>query len=186
MRRGFSAITARSACSLTNIAARPNVPGWCSGSTMAALASVWVFASRPPTAPRRLAYLTWREGTSVYRETDVALQLVDGREVAALAYVVNRTHAHYAGRLPLPELLGHAQRAHGNKGSCRDYVVSTHRHLVSLGVHDAHLAWLAERLGEPGEHGSFPSQHGARPRDRDPLSAASFDGPRGALLAPDE
>jgi len=30
-----------------------------------------------------LAYLTWREGTSVYRETDVALQLVDGREVTA-------------------------------------------------------------------------------------------------------
>jgi glutathione-specific gamma-glutamylcyclotransferase len=104
-----------------------------------------------------LAYLTWREGTSVYRETDVALQLVDGRAVTALAYVVNRTHAHYAGRLPLPELLGHAQRARGNKGSCRDYVVSTHSHLVSLGVHDAHLAWLAERLGKPGE--PAPSHH---------------------------
>jgi cation transport protein ChaC len=57
----------------------------------------------------------------------------------------------------LPQLLGHAQRARGNKGSCRDYVVSTHSHLVSLGVHDAHLAWLAERLGEPSE--PAPSHH---------------------------
>ncbi|MBV9754444.1 MAG: hypothetical protein JO188_18130, partial [Hyphomicrobiales bacterium] len=52
---------------------------------------------------------------------------------------------------------GHAEKGHGNKGSCRDYVVSTHRHLVSLGVRDAHLAWLAERLGQPGEQ--VPSHH---------------------------
>jgi glutathione-specific gamma-glutamylcyclotransferase len=98
-----------------------------------------------------LAYLDWREGTDVYHESFVALQLVDGRKVAALAYVVKRSHALYAGRLALPELLGYARHARGDKGSCRDYVVSTHRHLTSLGVRDAHLAWLAERLGMPGE-----------------------------------
>ena len=31
-------------------------------------------------------------------------------------------------------LLAHAREARGDKGSCRDYVVSTHAHLVSLGV----------------------------------------------------
>jgi cation transport protein ChaC len=87
----------------------------------------------------------------VYRETYVKLRLLDGREVTALAYVVNRSHADYAGRLPEQELLDHALEARGNKGSCRDYVVSTHAHLLSLGVRDAHLASLAERLGMPSE-----------------------------------
>ncbi|SED10181.1 cation transport protein ChaC [Rhizobiales bacterium GAS188] len=95
------------------------------------------------------AYLTWREGTEVYRALSVNLWLVDGRRVSALAYVVKRSHPHYAGRLSQPQLLDHVRLAHGDKGSCRDYVVSTHAHLVSLGVHDAHLAWLAEQLGMP-------------------------------------
>jgi cation transport protein ChaC len=98
-----------------------------------------------------LAYLTWREGIDVYRETLVKLRLVDGRRVKALAYVVKRTHADYAGKLSEQELLGHASGASGNKGSCRDYVISTHTHLVSLGVRDPHLAALAERLGMPSE-----------------------------------
>ncbi|MFI5012133.1 MAG: gamma-glutamylcyclotransferase [Hyphomicrobiales bacterium] len=105
-----------------------------------------------------LAYLTWREGTDVYRETFVTLALVDGRKVSALAYVVERSHPHYAGRLSSRELLDHARQACGDKGSCRDYVVSTHAHLLSLGVRDAHLAWIAERLGMPGE-GDHPHAH---------------------------
>jgi glutathione-specific gamma-glutamylcyclotransferase len=104
------------------------------------------------------AYLTWREGTNVYRETCVKLRLVDGRCVTALAYVVNRSHADYAGRLSEQELLVRAFEAHGNKGSCRDYVVSTHTHLLSLGVRDAHLASLAERLGMPSE-AQAPHRH---------------------------
>jgi len=103
------------------------------------------------------AYLTWREGTDVYRETKVHLILVDGRHVSALAYVVNRAHPHYAGRLPQLKLLDHVRCGHGNKGSCRDYVVSTHAHLVGLGVHDAHLAWLAEQLGGPHEAHRHPA-----------------------------
>jgi cation transport protein ChaC len=106
-----------------------------------------------------LAYLTWREGTEVYRETFVNLALVDGRRVPALAYVAKRTHAQYAGRLSPARLLGHAREARGSKGSCRDYVVSTHAHLLSLGVRDAHLAWLAERLGMPEETGHPHAHH---------------------------
>ena len=105
-----------------------------------------------------LAYLTWREGTKVYRETSVELRLVDGRRVTALAYVVNREHAHYTGRLPLERLLAHAREACGDKGSCRDYVMSTHAHLLSLGVRDPHLAWLAGRLGMKSEPGA-PHRH---------------------------
>jgi cation transport protein ChaC len=111
-----------------------------------------------------LAYLTWREGTDVYREAYLKLRLVDGRQVKALAYVVKRSHGDYAGRLAAEELLLHALDACGNKGSCRDYVVSTHAHLLSLGVRDAHLAALAERLGMPKE-AEAPHRHHDTARD---------------------
>jgi cation transport protein ChaC len=110
------------------------------------------------------AYLSWREGTDVYREAFVTLALIDGRRVPALTYVVNRAHEHYAGRLSPEELLGHARQACGNKGSCRDYVVSTHSHLLSLGVRDAHLAWLAEELGMAGD-AQAPHGHHNMTRD---------------------
>jgi len=112
-------------------------------------------ADRAATA----AYLTWREGTEVYREAQVKLTLADGRRVPALAYVVKRTHAHYTGRLSPQTLLSHARQAWGDKGSCRDYVLSTHAHLLSLGVRDAHLAWLAEQLGMPGAQAPALAHH---------------------------
>jgi glutathione-specific gamma-glutamylcyclotransferase len=105
------------------------------------------------------AYLAWREGNDVYHEVSVRLKLVDGRGVKALAYVVNRAHPHYAGRLPPDSLLDHAREASGDKGSCRDYIVSTHRHLASLGVRDTHLAWLAEHLGSPDEPAAAHPHH---------------------------
>jgi cation transport protein ChaC len=110
-----------------------------------------------------LAYLLWREGTNVYHETHVRLRLVDGSRVTALAFVVNRAHDHYAGRLEPQALLAHAREAHGDKGSCRDYVVSTHAHLLSLGVRDAHLAWLAEHLGV--SEAQAPHAHHSMARD---------------------
>ena len=41
----------------------------------------------------------------------------------------------------------------------RVLLVSTHAHLLSLGVRDAHLAWLAERLGMPEETGHPHAHH---------------------------
>jgi cation transport protein ChaC len=38
-------------------------------------------------------------------------------------------------------------------------VVSTHAHLLSLGVRDAELAWLAEQLGMPAEAASSHTHH---------------------------
>jgi glutathione-specific gamma-glutamylcyclotransferase len=98
-----------------------------------------------------LAYLTWREGTKVYSETPVKVALIDGRRFPALAYVVRRAHPNYAGRLPRQTLLDHVLQGQGYKGSCRDYVVSTHSHLLGLGVRDPNLAWLAEQLGIRGK-----------------------------------
>jgi cation transport protein ChaC len=110
------------------------------------------FRVAAPDRAATRAYLTWREGTQLYREAWVSLGLADGRKTPALAYVVNRRHPHYAGRLDRTHLLALAGQARGTRGSCRDYVVSTHAHLLGLGVQDAGLAWLAERLG-PSEAG---------------------------------
>src|SRR3954470_14730207 len=57
-------------------------------------------------AERTIAYLRAREQvTFVYRERTLPVRLRDGRAVRALAYVVDRKHAQYAGRLPEVDLL---------------------------------------------------------------------------------
>ena len=47
------------------------------------------------------------------------------QRVSALAYVVDRGHVQYAGRLSLAEQLRHVQQGHGRSGDNREYVLST-------------------------------------------------------------
>jgi cation transport protein ChaC len=97
-----------------------------------------------------IAYLRERElVTSVYREVrrDVRL-LASGETVPALAFVVDRHHEQYAGVLPPERLLDFVRESRGRSGANADYVVSTARHLETLGVHDPVLGWLAERLSD--------------------------------------
>jgi cation transport protein ChaC len=94
-------------------------------------------------------YLRERElVTDVYREVTRPVRL-DGREgpVAAVTYVVDRTHEQYAGNLPRETLLSIVRAGLGKSGDNIDYVVSTVRHMRSVGIHDATLEWLADKLG---------------------------------------
>src|SRR6266700_654635 len=75
-----------------------------------------------------IAYLRAREQvTSVYREVTRSLWLENDprQRVSALAYVVDRGHVQYAGRLSLAEQLRHVLQGHGRSGNNRDYVLST-------------------------------------------------------------
>lgn len=105
-----------------------------------------------------VAYLRGREQvTKVYREAvrDVALMGNPERRVAALCYVVDRSHPQYAGRLSLAEQLHHIRSAHGQSGANPDYVLSTVAALEAMGCRDEELHRLAERLrGEA--HGAPP------------------------------
>lgn len=83
--------------------------------------------------------------SSAYLERQLDLALDDGRQVTALAYVVDRDHAQYC-RLDLEEQARIIARAHGGRGSNRDYLVATARHLADLGIADADLDWLATRV----------------------------------------
>ena len=94
-------------------------------------------------------YLREREqGTAVYRESMRSVWMMDEPkyQVAALCYVVDRSHPQYAGRLSLDQQLHHVRQGHGRSGPNRDYVVSTVKALEALGFRDRSLHLLAERL----------------------------------------
>ena len=104
------------------------------------------------TAARRddtVKYLRGREQTThVYREVMRSVWLEnDARErVAALAYVVDRGHVQYAGRLSLAEQLRYVRQGHGRSGNNRDYVLSTVKSIEAQGFRDPQLHQLALML----------------------------------------
>lgn len=96
-----------------------------------------------------LAYLREREQvTSVYREClrPVWLKGDPERRVSALCYVVDRSHPQYAGRLATAEQVHFVRQGHGHSGANRDYVISTVAALEAIGIREAGLHVIAERL----------------------------------------
>ncbi len=96
-----------------------------------------------------IAYLREREQTThVYREVMRSVWL--GNEardrVSALAYVVDRSHVQYAGRLSLTEQLHFVKQGHGRSGPNRDYVLSTVKAIEAEGFRDPQLHQLAAML----------------------------------------
>ncbi len=57
----------------------------------------------------------------------------------ALAFLANRRHDGYAGRLGLEAAAAIIAARRGERGPNVDYLVNTLRHLDALGVHDRHL-----------------------------------------------
>src|SRR4030088_2028970 len=96
-----------------------------------------------------VAYLREREQvTSVYREVmrSVWLENEARQRVSALAYVVDRGHVQYAGRLSLAEQLRLVQQGQGRSGNNRDYVLSTVKSIEAQGFRDPQLHQLAAML----------------------------------------
>lgn len=93
-----------------------------------------------------LAYLRERELiSSAYLEKRLPIRLEDGREVEALAYVVDPDHVQYCG-LPLEEQAAIIAGAHGGRGPNDEYLFNTADHLAELGIADEELTWLAHRV----------------------------------------
>jgi glutathione-specific gamma-glutamylcyclotransferase len=96
-----------------------------------------------------IAYLRAREQTTnVYREVmrSVWLENEARQRVSALAYVVDRGHVQYAGRLSPAEQLRFVLQGHGRSGNNRDYVLSTVAAIEKQGFRDAQLHRLAVML----------------------------------------
>lgn len=96
-----------------------------------------------------LAMLRERELiSSAYYEDMVELRLEDGREVLALAYIINQDHIQYCGDLTLErqaEVIAHAV---GGRGPNTEYLYNTAAHLAQMGVSDADMEWLVSRVQE--------------------------------------
>lgn len=98
-----------------------------------------------------LAYLRERElVTSVYHEVErpVRLDRPETPHVLAITYVVDRAHEQYAGKLAPEALLAQVRGRVGRSGANAEYVLNTVSRMRSLGLQDAALEWLADRLAE--------------------------------------
>ncbi|MGV6846809.1 MAG: gamma-glutamylcyclotransferase [Marinibacterium sp.] len=94
-----------------------------------------------------LAYLRERELiSSAYLERTFSLDLETGETVAALAYVIDRDHDQYCGHLSLEQQAQIIARARGQRGPNAEYLHNTARHLSELGLGDADLDWLSDRV----------------------------------------
>ncbi|MBV8888793.1 MAG: gamma-glutamylcyclotransferase [Alphaproteobacteria bacterium] len=100
--------------------------------------------------PERLAEAidrVWsREMTGgVYEMRRVPVMTPRGR-VAAHAFTVRRACADYAGRLSLDQMAAIIAAAKGDRGTGRDYLANTVRHLEELGIADGPLHLLRARV----------------------------------------
>lgn len=68
------------------------------------------------------------------------------RDLNAIAFVVNRNHANYAGRLPLETVLRTLVGTRGFLGTPAEYLIETIRGLLAHGVRDEYLLDLRKRL----------------------------------------
>jgi glutathione-specific gamma-glutamylcyclotransferase len=107
-------------------------------------------------------YLREREQTThVYREVmrSVWLENEARERVSAMAYVVDRGHVQYAGRLTLTEQVRYVRQGHGRSGNNRDYVLSTVKSIEAQGLRDQQLHQLADLLRDDAP-ASSPSPGG--------------------------
>jgi cation transport protein ChaC len=63
----------------------------------------------------------------------------EGGIVEALAFVVRREHPQYAGKLAMDQLATCVIQGAGGRGTCRDYLANTVKHLDELGLTDGPL-----------------------------------------------
>jgi glutathione-specific gamma-glutamylcyclotransferase len=99
-------------------------------------------------AAATLAYLHARELIyGVYRQAHVGARLGDGthREVVAIAYIVERAHPSWMGRLSPARQIELIRGARGISGTNLDYLINTVRHLRELAIAEPELVRLAHR-----------------------------------------
>ena len=93
-----------------------------------------------------LDYLRARELiSSAYVEKDVVLQADDGREIAALAYVIDPDHVQYC-QFELERQAQMIASAVGGRGPNTEYLFNTAKLLQDLEIPDADIDWLVTRV----------------------------------------
>lgn len=94
-----------------------------------------------------LAYLRERELiSSAYVERILDVDLTDGRQVPALCYIINQSHVQYCAGMALEQQAQIIAKAIGGRGPNTEYLYNTANHLTELGLQDADLDWLVQRV----------------------------------------
>jgi cation transport protein ChaC len=141
-------------------------PGLVLGLDRGGACTGMAFRVAPEEAEGVRAYLRAREQVEgVYRSIHVPVMLADARrEVMALAFVVERSHVNYAGRLPVPAQARIIAAAAGISGANIDYLANTLAHLREMGLRERELERVntlvgafAGRPGQGGPEGVRPS-----------------------------
>lgn len=92
-------------------------------------------------------YLRARElVTNVYLERWLKVRLDNGDSVAAVAYVVDRSHRQYAGGLDAGRAASIVRGASGQAGANEEYVFNSLTHLAALGIRDHWLENVAQLI----------------------------------------
>ena len=105
------------------------------------------YAEKAGEEAKVLDYLRERElVSSAYLEKVLEGDLADGRRVEAVTYVIDPDHVQYCGGLELEEQAHIIAHAVGGRGPNPEYLFNTSAHLHELGIEDAELDWLTERV----------------------------------------
>jgi cation transport protein ChaC len=99
-----------------------------------------MFRVKPEHAQATADMLHARElVTGVYEPRWLKVRLEDGRITTALAYVADRKHPQYAGKLEVAEIARRIRTAIGKTGSNVEYLRNTVLHLEEMGIHEGTL-----------------------------------------------
>ena len=88
----------------------------------------------------------------------VEARFPDGSRAHAYAYVADRRHSQYAGKLTAEEAADFVLQGRGERGTCLDYLTSTVQHMDELGIADSALHEILDlvlerlRRGELAAH----------------------------------
>jgi cation transport protein ChaC len=78
---------------------------------------------------------------------------IAGMRRPAMAFVADRSHDHYAGKLDEGRLVALIRQGHGGRGSNRHYLAETVRHLDELGIRESRLHRLLQLVEEASAAG---------------------------------
>jgi len=124
----------------------PQRPGLVLGLDRGGACRGIAYRLRPASLAEAIDRIWCREMTgAVYEMRRLPVITAQGR-LDAYAFTVRRGGSDYAGRLSLEETARIIAGSAGDRGTGRDYLANTVRHLEELGIGDGPLHRLAERV----------------------------------------
>ena len=91
--------------------------------------------------------LLWRREMVVGCYIPHWVKVFDGvQQLPAIAFVINRQHRAYTGKISKETMINSIATASGELGSCADYLMQTVNGLMKVGIKDQQLLWLSKQV----------------------------------------